>query len=140
MRKQDITNDTAPQAFAERLTQDVIHIVPVVSGAKDSGLFSVVVGAVMIGAAFFTGGASLAAWGALSTGLAAAGAGMVIAGSAMMLAPTPETSQGRTTDNGERNQYFNNLDNGVAQGSVVPLVYGEVMVGSKVLSQGLSTD
>lgn len=42
----------------------VYRIVPVYEGAKSSGVLQIVVGAVALVAAFFTAGASMAAWGA----------------------------------------------------------------------------
>lgn len=41
----------------------VYRIVPVYEGAKSSGVLQIVVGAVALVAAFFTAGASMAAWG-----------------------------------------------------------------------------
>lgn len=117
----------------------VIHIVPVIGGAKNGGLFSVIAGVALIVSAFYTGGASIAAWGASTWGTAAAGAGMMLSGATAMLAPTASLSSAVATDNGAENQYFNSLENKVAIGSCVPLIYGEVMAGSKILSQGLQT-
>ncbi len=139
VRKRDVNEDSLQTVFNEPMSHDVIHIVPVVAGSKNSGLISVIAGVAMVAAAFLTGGASLAAWGALSVGLAAAGTGMLIAGTAMMLAPTPDAGKPKVAQNGDSNSYFNSLDNSIAQGSCVPLIYGKIMVGSKVLSQGLNT-
>lgn len=49
---------------------------------------------------------------------------------------TPRT---QTTDNGKQNTYFSSLDNMVAQGNVLPVLYGEMRVGSRVVSQEIST-
>ncbi|HAW5602448.1 TPA: tail assembly protein [Escherichia coli] len=35
--------------------------------------------------------------------------------------------------------YFSSLDNMVAQGNVLPVLYGEMLVGSRVISQEIST-
>ncbi|EKE9498154.1 tail assembly protein, partial [Escherichia coli] len=43
------------------------------------------------------------------------------------------------TDNGKQNTYFSSLDNMVAQGNVLPVLYGEMRVGSRVISQEIST-
>lgn len=117
----------------------IIHIVPRMAGAKSGGLFQVVLGAVAIGAAFFTGGASLAAWGAFSTGLFTAGAGMMLGGVAQMLTPQAKIPSSRQTDNGKQNTYFSSLDNMVAQGNALPVLYGEMLVGSRTISQEIST-
>lgn len=117
----------------------VIHIVPRMAGAKSGGIFQVVLGAVAIAAAFWTGGASMAAWGALSTGLFTAGASMMLGGVAQMLTPQPKAPSMHNADNGKQNTYFSSLDNMVAQGNPLPVAYGEVMTGSRRISQELST-
>ena len=60
-------------------------------------------------------------------------------GVAQMLAPKPRTPRTQTTDNGKQNTYFSSLDNMVAQGNVLPVLYGEMRVGSRVVSQEIST-
>ncbi|RPD43350.1 tail assembly protein [Paracnuella aquatica] len=45
----------------------------------------------------------------------------------------------QTTDNGKQNTYFSSLGNMVAQGNVLPVLYGEMRVGSRVVSQEIST-
>ncbi|EPQ6914571.1 YmfL family putative regulatory protein [Escherichia coli] len=51
----------------------------------------------------------------------------------------PKTPRTQTTDNGKQNTYFSSLDNMVAQGNVLPVLYGEMRVGSRVISQEVST-
>ncbi|EJQ6134137.1 tail assembly protein [Salmonella enterica] len=136
--------DVAPDDVTARLheplpTGAVIHIVPRMEGAKSGGIFQVVLGAVAIAAAFWTGGASMAAWGALSTGLFTAGASMMLGGVAQMLTPQPKAPSMHNADNGKQNTYFSSLDNMVAQGNPLPVAYGEVMTGSRRISQELST-
>ena len=57
----------------------------------------------------------------------------------LMLAPKARTPRTQTTDNGKQNTYFSSLDNMVAQGNVLPVLYGEMRVGSRVVSQEIST-
>lgn len=91
------------------------------------------------------GASTLAAWGAAigaggMTGiLFSLGASMVLGGVAQMLAPKARTPRTQTTDNGKQNTYFSSLDNMVAQGNVLPVLYGEMRVGSRVVSQEIST-
>ncbi|ECW2477483.1 tail assembly protein, partial [Salmonella enterica subsp. enterica serovar Florida] len=88
---EDVSEDTLSTRLHEPLPPGaVIHIVPRMEGAKSGGIFQVVLGAVAIAAAFWTGGASMAAWGALSTGLFTAGASMMLGGVAQMLTPQPK--------------------------------------------------
>lgn len=67
------------------------------------------------------------------------GASMVLGGVAQMLAPKARTPRTQTTDNGKQNTYFSSLDNMVARGNVLPVLYGEMRVGSRVVSQEIST-
>ncbi|EEP9439260.1 tail assembly protein [Salmonella enterica subsp. enterica serovar Reading] len=136
--------DVSEQTLSARLHEPlppgaVIHIVPRMEGAKSGGVFQVVLGAVAIVAAFWTGGASMAAWGALSTGLFTAGASMMLGGVAQMLTPQPKAPSMHSADNGKQNTYFSSLENMVAQGNPVPVPYGEIMTGSRRISQELST-
>lgn len=136
--------DVSEQTLSARLHEPlppgaVIHIVPRMEGAKSGGVFQVVLGAVAIVAAFWTGGASMAAWGALSTGLFTAGASMMLGGVAQMLTPQPKAPSMHSADNGKQNTYFSSLENMVAQGHPVPVPYGEIMTGSRRISQELST-
>ena len=65
---------------------------------------------------------------------------MTLGGVAQMLAPKARTpTAAQTTDNGKQNTYFSSLDNMVAQGNVLPVLYGEMRVGSRVVSQEIST-
>lgn len=137
---EDVSADNLTARLHEPLpTGAVIHIVPRMGGAKSGGVFQVVLGAVAIGAAFFTGGVSMAAWGALSTGLFTAGASMMLGGVAQLLAPQPKAPSMHSADNGKQNTYFSSLENMVAQGNPVPVPYGEIMTGSRRISQELST-
>ena len=58
---------------------------------------------------------------------------------AQMLAPKARTPRTQTTDNGKQYTYFSSLDNMVAQGNDLPVLYGEMRVGSRVVSQEIST-
>ncbi len=116
----------------------VIHIVPRVAGAKSGGVFQIVLGAAAIAGSFFTAGATIGA-GGMTGILFSLGASMVLGGVAQMLAPKARTPRTQTTDNGKQNTYFSSLDNMVAQGNVLPVLYGEMRVGSRVVSQEIST-
>ncbi|MDZ5641664.1 tail assembly protein (plasmid) [Enterobacter sp. A103] len=119
-------NDPLPQGA-------VIHLVPRVAGAAKGGLMQVVLGAAMVAASFIPGvGVAVAA------GLMSAGIGMAVGGVVNMLTPVPKTPAARNTDKGRQNTYFSGLDNAVAQGNPVPVVYGEMVVGSRVVSQEIT--
>ncbi|MEE3689153.1 tail assembly protein [Escherichia coli] len=113
----------------------VIHIVPRLTGAKSGGIFQAVLGAALIATAIWMPGLSIVA----SNLMFSLGAGMVLGGVAQMLAPKAKTPKVSATDNGKQNTYFSSLDNMVAQGNVLPVLYGEMRVGSRVASQEIST-
>ncbi len=69
------------------------------------------------------------------SGMYMTGASMVLGGVAQMLAPKPKMSEMRQTDNGRQNTYFSSLDNMVANGNTLPVLYGEMQVGSRVISR-----
>ncbi|QLN18409.1 tail assembly protein [Escherichia coli] len=115
----------------------VIHIVPRLTGAKSGGVFQAVLGAALIAVAWWNPAGWLGA--TAITGMYSAGASMILGGVAQMLAPKPRTPRTQTTDNGKQNTYFSSLDNMVAQGNVLPILYGEMRVGSRVVSQEIST-
>ena len=112
----------------------VIKIVPRVMGAGGGGVLNLVLGAVLIAGAFFTGGATLGAWGALSIGLAGAGIGMVVGGIAMMMMPQIDTTQDQNQDGNKANKGFGGAVTTVAQGNPVPLLYGQREVGGFIVS------
>ncbi|MBK5072239.1 tail assembly protein [Budviciaceae bacterium BWR-B9] len=109
---------------------DVIHIIPRALGAKNAmGILQFVAGAAMVVVGIYT----------QNYGLVGAGVGLMLGGVATMLTKMPKT---KTAEEGatNNNTAFSNLDNTIAQGQPVPLCYGRMMIGSKVLSQGLSTE
>ncbi|EXA68301.1 bacteriophage lambda tail assembly I family protein [Acinetobacter baumannii 348935] len=112
----------------------VIKVVPKVKGA--GGVVQTILGAVMIAAAFVTGGTSLAAWGALQGALFGAGVGMMVGGVAQMLMPKVEAIQDQNQDGNKANKGFGGAVTTVAQGNPVPVLYGQREVGGFIASAG----
>jgi len=112
----------------------VIKVVPKVKGA--GGAFQTILGAVMIAAAFITGGTSIAAWGALQGALFGAGVGMMVGGVAQMLMPKVDTTQDQNQDGNKANKGFGGAVTTVAQGNPVPVLYGQREVGGFIASAG----
>ncbi|EHJ8972229.1 tail assembly protein [Salmonella enterica] len=130
--------DVSEQTLSARLHEPlppgaVMHIVPRLAGAK-SGWMGVLLGAALIGASFIPGLNAMAA-----TVLFSSGASMALGGVAQMLAPQARSPAMHSADNGRQNTYFSSLENMVAQGNPVPLAYGEVMTGSRRISQEITT-
>jgi predicted phage tail protein len=115
-----------------------VRITPVVAGAKNGGLFQIVLGAALIAISLIPAVAAFSA--PLAAGMLSAGIGLAVGGVAQLLTKTPSTSASSSADNGTANNYFSSLENVVGQGQPVPLLYGRLRVGSHVISQGINTD
>lgn len=133
---QDVDETSVSARLHEPLPDGaIIHIVPRMAGAKSGGLFQVVLGAALIVASVWMPGLSIAA----SNIIFSLGASMALGGVAQMLTPKGKTPSMKQTDNGKQNTYFSSLDNMVAQGNALPVLYGEMLVGSRTISQEIST-
>ena len=129
---------------------DVVQVIPVVSGAGGRGTGAALLGAVLIGTAIITGGASLTfgatGFGAVSgasIGFSVAagniGLGLTLYGVSQMISPQPPAPP--EVDNDPRNNYgFSGIQQTAREGSTIPVVYGETLVGSIIISQGLNVD
>jgi len=128
-----------------------ISFVPVVTGAGAVG--RIIAGIALIALSF--GIASLAAGAALAGSLSGfalqaiafgtqagllAGIGLALGGVAQLLTPTPKVPQGADKQDDPRKSYsFSGIQNTSRQGVPVPIVYGETLVGSVVISAGIDT-
>jgi predicted phage tail protein len=127
--------------------QKQIHIVPAAMGRKDSGgAIKIVLGVVLIAAAFITGGASLAGSFELLgatiavSDVALLGAAFAFAGIAQMLSPQPKAEAPQERPDARASFLVNTQVNTEAQGGPIPLIYGEFEVGSHVASVGIHTE
>ena len=110
-----------------------ISFVPVVAGAGAVG--RILIGAALIAASFIPGVGALAV-----TLLFSVGASLVLGGVAQLLTPTSKVPTGADTQNDPRKSYsFSGIQNTSRQGVPVPIVYGETIVGSVVISAGIDT-
>lgn len=126
---------------------DSISIIPVVAGAGAVG--RVIAGVGLIALTVLTGGFGGAAIGLFGAGTVAVGtvavgigASLVLGGVAQLLTPTPKLDDGgKNSDSDPRKSYsFSGVQNVSRQGLPVPIVYGETLVGSIVISTGISTE
>jgi len=123
-----------------------IRIAPVVQGSKSGGGLQTVIGVVLIAAAsFFSGG--LAAGGATLYGSAAGAAAwtvvgavgfsLAIGGIAQMITGTQTGIDSSEAAYNQPSYNFSGIKNTVTQGNPVPLCYGEMTVGSAMISLGI---
>jgi len=116
-----------------------IKIVPVVTGAGAVG--RIIAGAALIVASIFIPGTALIFGTALKGLVLGIGTSLAIGGVAQLLTPTPTLSLGTDSPNDPRKSYsFSGIQNTSRQGTPVPIVYGEMLVGSVVISAGIDVD
>lgn len=135
------------------LGKDDLHIVPVASGAifgggqGSKGTLKIILGAALIAGAiaFAPGGVAglsavafeVGAIGVTYGNIALFGAAMLFGGISYLLAPTPDKVS--SDERGEQpiSHVYRGPVNTVQQGNPVPVVYGQMRVGSQVVSVGI---
>jgi len=153
--------DLALNELHDPAGMQTIKIIPVIGGA--GGATGKIIAGIAIAALSFGIGAiasagvtlgGLAGIGTVATAGVAIGASLVLGGVAQMLTPAPSltpigmspTFSGGTTASTEGTELdpqasysFSGVQNTSRQGVPVPLVYGEMVVGSVVISAGIDT-
>ena len=136
-------------------------LVPVVVGSGGGGVGKILVGIGLIALSIFVpGGAAIGfglQFGAISLGVGAIGASLVLGGVSQLLSPQPQIPSlsgagrlrpGENTNasgpqgvsratSGEQSYAFQGPANTVGVGNTVPLIYGEVLTGSQLLSSNV---
>ena len=129
-----------------------IHFVPVISGAGGSSFQRILIGGALIGASFLFPGAGIFGkagaelTGGVVTGFAAkVGTAISTVGGAMVLSgvseilfplPTPEEQE----DDPRISFNFSGVQNTSRAGTAHPIVYGEIVCGSVVISASVDTN
>lgn len=118
---------------------DVIHITPVLKGAKRGGVFGVIAGVAMIATALVLSPLVLGAVAASTAWtIGAVGASLLLGGVAQMLTKQPNMPS--VSEKEKKNSTaFSNLSNMASQGKTMPLAYGRIRTGSMIISQGVET-
>ena len=145
--------DVGEEEIHHPIGQEDIHIVPVIVGAG-RGLGKILLGAALIGGAFLTGGVGfsfaqvpLANAGAI-TGLTGTfigkaavylGASLVLSGVSDMLFPLPKPKEFKSEQDPQLSFSFSGTQNTSRAGTPVPIVYGEIITGSVVISGAVDT-
>jgi len=113
---------------------DTLHLVPAMIGGKKGGFFKIVVGAVIIAAAIWSGGTAFGAMtlfaggSTISSMLFSFGVSLVLGGLLEMISPTPKIDKGGFTQSGtdpEASKYLGANQNTVKIGTRIPLLYGK---------------
>ena len=132
-------------------------VAPVIAGSG-GGVGRILIGVALVAGAFFTGGATIGLLGlaapvAVSTAIGAIGASLILGGVSQLLSPQPTIgnlgsnrlgsgdslstdgpqSVTRGTD-GRQSYAYTGAANTVGVGATIPVAYGEVLIGSQLLS------
>ena len=124
--------------------QSDISIVPVIAGSG-GGLGKTLLGVALIGLAFAVPG-SIAftkagiTGGALSKGLFGIGAALTLTGVSEMLFPLPDLPDFSNEEDPRISFSFSGVQNTSRAGTSHPIVYGEIVTGSVVISAGIDTN
>ena len=147
-------NDINVDELAYPVGQQDIHFIPVISGAgRGFGKILLgallITGAVMAGGGFgalkmfggeglvFAGGKFGAALGGMAMNL---GIGLTIMGVSEMLFPLPEPQKFNSEEDPQLSFNFSGVQNTSRAGTPVPIVYGEIITGSVVISAAIDTN
>ncbi|WID42047.1 tail assembly protein [Pseudomonas phage ZQG1] len=104
---------------------DDIRIAPIVDGSKKGGLFQTIAGVVLMVASIWY------------PPLFNVGLALTMGGVAQMLAPQPQAMGSADRPENRPSYAFNGPVNTRAQGNPVPILYGEMIIGSAVISAGI---
>ena len=122
-----------------------IHIVPIITGAGGAG--RAIAGVALIGLAFATGGATLAlGFGGFTGGVGISamigniGLGLTLMGVSEMLFPMPPMPEFQNESDPRISFSFSGIQNTSRAGTAHPIVYGEIVTGSVVISAGIDTN
>ena len=132
--------------------QEDIKIIPVVGGSG-RGWGRILLGAVLIGGAMISGGITFgnffnpaavpyapgfASAGALTKAAITIGGALVLSGIGVMLTPIPTVNQ-EVEQDPRLSFNFSGIQNTSRAGVAVPVIYGQVLTGSVVVSAGIET-
>lgn len=132
--------------------QEELHIFPAVIGAGGRGVGQIILGVVLIviavvlvasGVGAPVGGGIIAGLtaGGLATAVAVAGVAAILGGVMALFTKPPTMGDYSQTGTDQRLSFiFNGAVNNTEQGVPVPLVYGEHLAGSTVISAGMDVE
>ena len=142
--------DIDESELAYPIGQEDIHFIPAISGAG-RGFGKILLGAALIGGAFllpatFMGGPatfSMSAGlggGVLAKGMVYVGASLVLQGVSDLLFPLPKPQEFNSEEDPQLSFSFSGVQNTSRAGTPVPIVYGEIVTGSVVISSAVDTN
>ena len=145
--------DLALNELHDPAGQQTIRIIPVIGGAGGP-TGQILAGVALVAFSLLLPGVGAAIGGALMTKIGLIGGALILGGTAQLLTPapsltpigqTPTFSSGTTAStegtelDPQASYSFSGVQNTSRQGVPIPLVYGEMVVGSIVISAGIDT-
>ena len=124
--------------------QEDIHFIPVISGAGGDSKFFL--GLALVGIAIVTGGVGLS-FGlsgfsgglGISAAIGNLGLGLTLMGVSEMLFPIPKPQKFESEQDPRLSFSFSGIQNTSRAGTSIPIIYGEMMCGSVVISVAVDT-
>ena len=132
--------------------QQDIHFVPVIAGAGRGGFGKILLGALLITGGIMAGGGFGALFskeglvfgkgigGFLGKTAMNLGIGLTIMGVSEILFPLPEPQDFNSEEDPKLSFNFSGVQNTSRAGTPVPIVYGEIITGSVVISAAIDTN
>ena len=124
---------------------EAISIIPVIGGAG-GGVGQILAGIALVALAIFVPGLGLGLAGSLVTKVGLLGGALILGGVSQLLTPTPTIAQSSTNSgtletelDPQKSYSFSGVQNTSRQGVPVPIIYGETICGSVVISAGIDT-
>ena len=145
--------DIDDSELAYPVGKEDIHFIPAISGAG-KGMGKVLLGAALIAGAFIvnpaisfsfksgvTGFSTLTGFsGALTKAAIYVGGYLVLSGVSEMLFPLPEPQKFSSEEDPQLSFSFSGVQNTSRAGTPVPIVYGEIITGSVLISAAIDTN
>lgn len=148
------------EEISHPIGQNVIRIIPVVAGAG-GGVGKIIAGVAIVALSLLFAPAGALAGTSFTLGAQAVtagvgiGIGLVLGGTSQLLTPVPRIAPPSMTSSGaasyspsttretemdpQKSYSFSGIQNTSVQGTPVPIIYGETVVGSVVISANVST-
>ena len=141
--------DIDKNELAYPVGQEDIHFIPVISGAG-RGMGKILLGAALIAGAFMFSPLTLKTFGTttmgfgsaagIAKGVAVIGGALVLGGVSDLLFPMPDSQDFNSEEDPRLSFSFSGVQNTSRAGTPVPIVYGEIITGSVVISAAVDTN
>jgi len=145
-------DDIGTDELAFPVGQQDIHFIPVIAGAGRGGFGKILLGALLITGGIMAGGGFGALFskeglvfgkgigGLLGKTAMNLGIGLTIMGVSEILFPLPEPQKFSSEEDPQLSFSFSGVQNTSRAGTPVPIVYGEIITGSVVISAAIDTN